>query len=216
MTNAYDKFCIAGIDSKGKWYRPIPSRGGSRFWNKESLLLSNGKYLKVGDIITFDGIAPDRFSHPNHNEDIIVTSKIKLEKSLNMSSLSIFLKDKIASHSEFEDTIFARNRSLCLIRAEDFEWKLQVWEGTRKVKGILSSSGKCDISNPHTINNDYIIKDANWVSLILNSELGIKKFKNSYICIGLATKTAQLQIEYPQIISIINNNMTLQSIRYCN
>jgi hypothetical protein len=199
VTKAYDKFCIAGINEKGTWIRPIPDFGTSRFWTRQSLTRRNGEFIKCGDQWQIEGYYPENFEFPNHTEDYVVTTRKYIGRLQNLELIA-FLNKHTADEQLFLQTIAAQGRSLCLVKAKAMYPYVSNWEGNMKPK-IKFDGFSFKLDNPLTNNKDYIIKDCKWARAVLDNEK-FQNFKEIFVCIGLATPAPFNNIEYPQIIGI--------------
>ncbi|MFC6602078.1 hypothetical protein ACFQDF_11645 [Ectobacillus funiculus] len=104
---------------------------------------------KVGDVLEIEGQHPQHFQHPNHTEDFIVSGSMKLRKRLSNEGLIAFLQGKEESQQAFQDTVYARGRSLCLIRVDGFQHTITQWgDGPRKPKMTFTKNG-FNVDNPN-------------------------------------------------------------------
>jgi hypothetical protein len=197
--NTPDRFCIAGMTDNGKWIRPIPNDNFNRFWLRNDLTRKNGEFPKSGDVWDIEGNAPVKFQYPNHREDFIITKRNYI-KRLSNEELIEFLRSKVESESDFNNTLNANNRSLCLMKAKTIITYTSSWEGRNKPK-IKFQGFKFDLNNPTTNNNDYPVKDCKWSRIVLQGT-PIPVLNEIYFCIGLAIPSPFNGVEYPQMIGL--------------
>ena len=200
VTKAWDDFCIAGMNEKGKWIRPIVSSGSVRFWSREKLI-RQGQFIRCGDVWEIEGYSPSQFQYPNHTEDFVSTD-FECYKTLDNDELMKFLKERVEDEQAFADTVNARKRSLCLVKPNSIFPNVDYWDGKAKPK--MRFDGSFDINNPLTARRDYIVKDCKWSALMVGN-ISVPKPKEVYLCLGLATPTPYDGIEYPQIIGLHTN-----------
>ncbi|HDR7805743.1 hypothetical protein OCA42_24510 [Bacillus cereus] len=203
VTEAYDGYCIAGMTDNGVWVRPIPSNQGTRFWTTNQLTSAKHGFLRVGDVLEFDGQQPQKFQHPNHTEDFEVSGKMKLCKRLSNKELIDFLQDKEEPQQAFQDTVNARGRSLCLVKVDGFKHTITQWQDKPKKPKMTFTKDSFNVDNPKTNYIHYIVKDCKWVPLVLNNTIDNNAVYNEiYLVLGLATKNNFDGIEYPQVIGL--------------
>ncbi|MHA7743897.1 dual OB domain-containing protein [Priestia aryabhattai] len=201
---AFNEYCIAGMTDEGKWVRPIPSVGNSRFWTHDQLTCQVNGFLQVGDVLEFNGQAPSAFQHPNHTEDFLVSAEgMILQQRFSNDELMNFLHDKAEGEREFSETIYAQGRSLCLIKVNHFQQSITQWEDGPKKPKMTFSHDDFTVTNPHTKAGDYIVKDCKWASVVLNRTVSnLNSYSDLYLAIGLATKNNFDGKEYPQVIGL--------------
>lgn len=203
VTKAFDKFCIAGMTEDGKWIRPIPNNSKTRFWEQNQISLTNYGVLRPGDIIEISGYNPKNFQYPNHTEDFVVKGNMNFLGRLSNNEFLNFLKDKVEPISSFEDTVNAKNRSLCLINVEKVNLHITNYNGTDFKPKATPFKSQYNVENPRTQRGNYIVKDCKWSTLILNQDPNIDiAFSEIYFVIGLATPTNYDNVEYPQLIGL--------------
>lgn len=199
----WGEYCIAGMTDEGQWVRPIPQSGQTRFWNASQLTSTQYGFLRSGDIIEFNGLRPAHFQHPNHTEDMEVQGNFQVVNRYSNDQLMRFLREKEENEAEFLSTVNAQNRSLCLIKVDEFITDITQFPGDSPKPKINLTKNEFDVNNPLTNNGNYIVKDCKWSNLILNNALNEDlTFNDIYIAIGLATKWGPDSIEYPQIIGV--------------
>lgn len=189
VTKAFDKYCIAGMDESGKWIRPISNSINTRFWNDYEITFKQGGFIRVGDVIKFQGKNPFKYQHSNHTEDyIVVSNKMELVKRLSNHDLIHFLEGKDESQEDFNNTVNARGRSLCLIKVNSFKHQVTQYPPEKPKPKMNFQNLNFNVTNPKTSNGDYIVKDCKWRNLVLNSTIINKQIYNKiYLALGLAT-----------------------------
>lgn len=193
----YGKFCIAGMDTNGRWIRPIPRPSGERFWTREEISVP-GAFIESGDVYEIEGVRPKQFQFTNHTEDFIVT-KFDWVRTLTNDELLRFLDKNVEDHQAFSDTVKARGRSTCLVKVNKIYSSFSHYDGKPKPK--MKFEGDFDLDNPTTKYHDYIVKDCNWARLLANG-YRLEQPQKAYLCIGLATPTGYDGVEYPQVIGL--------------
>lgn len=194
MSNTRSGICIAGVNSNGKWVRPI-KRGG-RFWNKSDLTFNN-QLLKLGNTISFEGDYYNDGSSNIHTEDF-VTDRIIL---INTEDI-IFQGDYDSitiPYSEVsllcEETLY---KSLALIQLEEI---LVFKNDYGKIRCSLIKS---ELANTRTYSGDYAFNDYEYKPTV-SSVLTTKRTR--YVSIGLAKPFKRNpddeEICYPQIVGVI-------------
>lgn len=219
VTKAFDKYCIAGMTENGAWVRPIPQSEDTRFWRENEITFNQGKgFIRVGDVIEFDGVKPSNYQHANHTEDIIVVSEgITFVDRLNAQQLSSFLTGKNESQKVFDDTVHACGRSLCLVKVDAVQFKTTQYQEEPKKPKMTFTNEAFDVSNPKTNLGDYIVKDCKWSNIVLkNTHNNHQSFSDIYVAIGLATPTGYDGIEYPQVIGFHTNQQVPLPTDYPN
>ncbi|MDN3229513.1 dual OB domain-containing protein [Priestia megaterium] len=201
---AFNEYCIAGMTDEGKWIRPIPSFGNSRFWTHTQLTCQVNGFLRVGDVLEFDGQVPTTFQHPNHTEDFLVSSeRMTLHQRFTNEELMNFLHSKVEGEQEFSETIYAQGRSLCLIKVDHFQHRITQWEDDPRKPKMTFSHENFTVTNPHTVAGDYIVKDCKWAPIVLNRQVSnLDSYTDLYLVIGLATKNNFNGKEYPQVVGL--------------
>jgi len=209
VTKASDKYCIAGMDDNGNWVRPISSSPSTRFWSANELTFENDfGFIRVGDVIEFEGIVPSQYQHQNHNEDIIVSSTqpIRLVNRLTNDELFDFLHGKDESKQAFDKTVNAQGRSLCLVKVSGFQHQITQYQSESQKPKMTFTNNDFNVTNPKTTPGNYIVKDCKWCNIVLNGTINNdKKYADIYLAIGLATAFGVNHIEYPQVIGLITN-----------
>lgn len=163
VTKTFDSYCIAGMDEKGKWYRPLPNVGG-KFWPK--VCYSDGTFIQVGDVwIINDYIKePDPIS-PGHTEDIRLKSPPTYAKRLSDGELIRFVQEKQENSVDLKETINANKRSLCLIQVDSFTSFINTYN-EKKSPRILFESGGVTYRN-NTWTPGFPVTDLKWRAYIL-------------------------------------------------
>ncbi|WP_114556201.1 hypothetical protein [Bacillus sp. K6W] len=202
VTKAYDGYCIAGMTTdEGEWIRPIPSNGESRFWKPNQLTTEQHGFLRVGDVLEFDGQRPQRFQHPNHTEDFEVLGNMTLCQRFSNEELINFLQNKEESEQAFHDTVHARGRSLCLVKVDGFRHEITQWHDDPPKPKMTFTKDSFNVANPKTDSGNYIVKDCKLAPLVLNNTINNDEaYDELYLAIGLATKFNGT--EYPQVVGL--------------
>ena len=208
VTNAFDKYCIAGMDEKGTWVRPISSNPNTRFWKKDELTFDQGYgFIRAGDVLEFNGSKPSQYQHRNHTEDIVVqANQFKIVDRLNNQQLINFLKNKDETQQAFIDTVNAQSRSLCLVKVNKFQHQITQYPGDTAKPKMTFTNNAFDVTNPKTSAGNYIVKDCKWSNVVLNQSVtNTQTYIDIYLSIGLATPTGYDGVEYPQVIGLHTN-----------
>lgn len=198
VTKAYDKFCVAGLTADGRWVRPIPNEGDSRFWTERQLTSKRFGFTQVGDVWRIEGHAPNKYQYTNHSEDFITTDR-KLIERLSNDELIKFIEDTAEDQNAFNDTVNARGRSLCLVKVTSFKSYRDEINNRAFMKFINKDF---NVDNPKTATRRYRVKDCKWESLVLQGKHPNITFEEVYLCIGLATPAPYDGVEYPQVIGL--------------
>lgn len=197
VTKTRTGFCIAGMNEYGQWIRPIVGVWDTRFWSRQQLT-NNQRFIKPGDIWEVKGYSPQVLPYANHTEDYI-TTVLEYKRTLNHNEFLEFLERNVEDEEEFNNTVKANGRSLCLISVNQFKFYKEHWENIVKQKIYLE--GAFNMDNPLTKSDSYPIKDCKWTGLLSNN-YNLPNFEKVFICIGLATPTPYDGVEYPQVIGI--------------
>ncbi len=200
VTKAWDEFCIAGMNERGKWIRPISTGGSKRFWRREQLI-REGEFIRCGDVWELNGYTPAVFQFSSHSEDFVATNLI-YKKTLSNDQFLAYLRNNVEDEGAFQATVNAQQRSLCLLKPDDVYTEVNYWGDRAKPK--MRFTGSFNLNNPKTTNGDYIVKDCKWSGLMLANHR-VPRFREIYLCIGLATPAPYNNVEYPQIIGLHTN-----------
>lgn len=204
VTNAFNRFCIAGMTENGNWVRPVPQKykitlkDADRFWDLENLIFKDYGFIRAGDVLSFDEDYPLHFMYSNHKEDMF-SSNLKISERLANDQLIKFLEINCEDKKEFNRTVNAKGRSLCLARATDF---INYVDDRGKPR-IRFTSDNYPLVNPqtsnHTVSGNFPVKDCKWVPFVQKQFVG-HLYRKIYFCVGLATPFNG--IEYPMAVGI--------------
>jgi hypothetical protein len=118
VTKTFNKYCIAGMDSNGKWIRPLPV-GKEKFWS--SVFYNNNDPIQVGDVWEITKYQQEfDSSSPGHTEDIRLINNQTFKKHLSNDELIQFVNKHQEKEVDLRDTLDAKSRSLCLIMVDSF------------------------------------------------------------------------------------------------
>lgn len=200
VTKSYDGFCIAGMNENGEWVRPISVNSPGRFWTRKELTLQSGVFTQAGDVWEIEGGAPDKFEHPNHTEDFLVSKRTYVGQ-LSHPQLLEFMEKHCEGGQALQQVFQARGRSLCLVDANSFEAYNTNYDNKPRARMIFRSP-RLNLLNPRTNNGNIIVKDCRWERLILNGTAVPAAYSKIYVCIGLAIPTPYDGVEYPQVVGL--------------
>ncbi|WP_026679181.1 dual OB domain-containing protein [Fictibacillus gelatini] len=203
VTKTFDSYCIAGMDDKGNWYRPLPNFGG-KFWPQ--LRYQDGSWIQVGDVWEInDYISEFDPISPAHTEDIrLITPPIQI-KRLSNKELIQFAYQNQENNSKLQNTLDANGRSLCLVSANNFEGFSHTFNNRIRPRVKFVANGVA--YDNMTSTPGFPLTDLKWRAYILQNRDYPKDLNSAFICIGLARKEPSKNIikEYPMVISIITD-----------
>ena len=195
ISRVADFFNVTCMTSEGTWVRPIPGHGKNRFWTREELTHSNGRFVRTGDIWEIKGRKPRRPLYSNYAEDFIISRRIH-EKTLPLSVFLDFIDHNCENEHAFLDTIYARGRSVCMVKASEVRASASAIQGKMRTKMKVTGQ-QFDVANPFMMDSEYIVKDCKWEGLI-KSGVQCTNLQRAFVCIGLAPPINGVQ--YPQIL----------------
>ena len=201
VTKTFDSYCIAGMDQNGDWYRPLPN-GRGKFWS--TVCYGDGTFIEVGDVWVINDYIkePDQISI-GHTEDIRLKSPPTYVKKLSDRELIQFVQAKQENSVDLEETINADKRSLCLIKVDSFTSFINTYNEKKSSRILFEFEG---ISYRNTTRTPgFPVTDLKWRAYILQECVPLNDWQEKFICIGLARKEPNKDInqEYPMVISII-------------
>jgi hypothetical protein len=205
ITKTYDKFCIAGMDEKGKWLRPLPV-GKEKFWY--SVKYANDGLIQVGDLweITEYETEYDDCS-PGHTEDLRLIEDPTFERHLTNEELIRFVQKFQEDEVALNRTLNAESRSLCLVEADNFNNFLHESSFSGKMQARITFSFGEKQYNNTTSTPGFPITDLKWRAYTIQQIPTTKDWSSLFICVGLARPEPKkgLEREYPMIISVITD-----------
>ncbi|MEK3935726.1 hypothetical protein MKY41_10415 [Sporosarcina sp. FSL W7-1349] len=208
VTKTYGGYCIAGMDKKGKWIRPLPV-GAGKFWGISLDANNTSRYIKVGDVWEISQYEKEYDpTSPGHTEDIRLKSKPIYIGSLSNDQLVKFVNNHQECKEELELTLNADSRSLCLIKASEFRnfMDRSTYDGRESPRMTFEFQGKT-YRNTTTSTTGFPITDLKWRAYTIQRKETQNNFDDTFICIGLARieKKKNITREYPMVISVITN-----------
>lgn len=193
------------MDQEGNWIRPLPV-GKEKFW--ASVKYPNNELIKVGDVwgITEYKKELDDIS-PGHTEDIRLFKNPTLHKSLTNRELISFAQKFRDDEAALWKTLNAESRSLCLVKANNFENFLHENSFNGKIQARITFSYRGKQYNNTTSTPGFPITDLKWRAYTYQQISVPNAWNSVYICVGLARPEPKkgLNSEYPMIISVITD-----------
>lgn len=202
VTRNGEYFNIAGISTKGEWVRPISDGPTAPFWDDTHLRFDTGYgFIQSGDIIEFEEEKPQE--HSCDSEDyIVVSGNMTLKKRLANDKLLWFLEEAVESQAEFEDTVYHRGRSLCVVQADRMKHYLSESAGLIPEPKLALTNFDFHLLNPKYNASNFTVTDIKWKKLIEQDLIGINtKYRKIYLVIGLE-QVGETGIEEPHIIGV--------------
>src|SRR5690625_224049 len=205
VVNAGADFSIAGINLEGEWVRPISSGAMAPHWDETHLNFDFGYgFIRVGDIIEFEGGETAQHGATFQPEDILVPSgKMILKNRLPNKDLLWFLEAAGESKEDFEQTIQGKDRSLCVIKVDQIDHFLVPGSGNKLEPRMHLTNASYPLLNPVVQASQYPVTDSKWSHLIRNQMVqNHSDYKEVYITIGLQQLSGPTEQVEPQIIGI--------------
>lgn len=205
VVNVGTYFSIAGINLEGEWVRPISGGAMAPHWDETHLNFDLGYgFIRIGDIIEFDGIKPDQNGSIHQPEAILVPSgKMILKNRLPNKDLLWFLEAATESKEEFEHTVQGKGRSLCVIKVDQIEHILVPDSGNGSEPRMNVTNTSYPLINPVSNTSQYRVTDCKWSHLIRHHMVTNRSdYTEIYITIGLQQLSTPTKREEPQIIGV--------------
>lgn len=191
VTEACGGLCIAGMNSEGKWMRPLGKRL-DRFWELNDFITN----VDVGDVWEINGHFITNNMLPNHIEDFLICGQPLKKSRLTKNELQVFLQHHEECIEDLHQLINGSGRSLCLIKVD--ECKLTINKRVEK-KTKLSIANE-NIYNSRRKDNLFPFSG---IKGDINKCYADYPIGSSYLCFGKSTPSGKIKKEFPMVISLL-------------